>query len=106
MNCSNIISNEVSINQIENFIKHFHCSENITEVFTQGCCYWFADILQHRFGPNVIIMYDQIDGHFGAWINDHVYDITGDVTNKYNWAKFSDTDENRKRRIYKDCINF
>lgn len=41
------------------FIKHFKGSE---DVFLYGCCYWFAFILQERFGGTM--MYEPIENHF------------------------------------------
>lgn len=37
-------------------------------------------------------MVDVENGYFGTEINDKVYDITGDVTNKCNWKSWVDID--------------
>lgn len=94
--------------KILNFIKKFQNKETI-KVFTQGCCYWFAVILDKRFnigfGDNIMI--DYIVNHFGCKIDNKVYDITGDVTDKYNWEYWNHcTDDDLQKCIIRDCINF
>lgn len=94
---------------VAQFLKRFHCSEDVTEVFTDGCCYWFAKILYDRFNLyyGATIMYDEVANHFGTKINGCVYDITGDVTFKYEWKPWSDVDDALHRsRIIRDCIMF
>lgn len=52
-------------------------------------------------------MYDEIENHFGTKVNGRVYDITGDVTFKYEWKAWSDVDDELPRsRIIRDCIMF
>ena len=56
-----------------------------------------------------MFVYDEIIGHFGCKIDDRVYDITGDVTEKYQWTIWNHiitTETNRAERIIRDCINF
>lgn len=97
------------MNEVQNFINHFHkvsLTDDVTEVFTRGCCYWFAYILCSRF-PNAKMMYDPIMNHFIAQIGDRLYDITGDVTDKYKvieWEHFED--ELERQRIIDRCIEF
>ena len=95
------------MNEVEKFIARFHSSEDITEVFTTGCCYWFAEILRRRFPKaSGIIVYDEIEGHFGTELGGRVFDITGDVTDKYKWTEFYKVDKARRERIIRDCIMF
>lgn len=95
--------------EINQFINHFHSiaeDDNITDVFTCGCCYWFAHILCTRF-KKAVMMYDPIINHFAARIDGRLYDITGDVTDKYTmieWENFDDDLE--KQRIIDYCIDF
>lgn len=93
---------------VENFLKRFHLSENVDEVFTCDCCYWFAAVLFGRFiRDGATIMYDEVANHFGTRIKGKVYDITGDVTNKYKWVPWeSITDSSFRARIVRDCIMF
>lgn len=93
---------------VENFLKRFHSSENVDEVFTCGCCYWFAAVLFGRFiRDGATIMYDEVANHFGTRIKGRVYDITGDVTDKYKWVPWeSITDSAHRARIVRDCIMF
>lgn len=81
---------------------------DITVVFTCGCCYWFAYILTGRF-DGATIMYDPIANHFVTQIEDRLFDITGDVTDYYSgnvvpWDTYDDDIE--KKRIIRDCVNF
>ena len=49
----------------------------------------------------------QTSNHFGTKINGRVYDITGDVTFKYEWKPWSEVDDELLRaRIIRDCIMF
>lgn len=93
---------------VQDFLKRFHSASDIDTVFTSGCCYWFAYILFSRFiRTGATIMYDEIENHFGTKIDDKVYDVTGDVTDKYKWAPWdSITDDLHRQRIIRDCILF
>lgn len=97
------------MNSIGNFIERFQKTsktQNITEVFTCGCCYWFAHILCSRFS-DAIMMYDPVMNHFMVGYDDRLYDITGDVTDQYEaipWKDFED--ELERQRIVDYCIEF
>lgn len=91
------------------FIRKFNPnSKDIQDVFTGGCCYWFAHILMSRFFEAFpTLMYDEVANHFGVQIGFDVYDITGIVTREYNWIPWCTMqDEAHKERIIRDCINF
>lgn len=96
------------MNDVENFLKRFHLSKDVDEVFTSGCCYWFAQILFRRFiRDGAIVMFSSVDNHFGTKIRGRVYDITGDVTNSYKWQPWVEfPDEVEKERIVRDCVMF
>lgn len=96
------------MNDIQRFLNRFHTSDDINTVFTNGCCYWFAVVLFGRFIRNgAEIMYDSVANHFGTKIDDRIYDITGDVTDKYSWKPWADVDDPLLRqRITRDCILF
>ncbi len=86
--------------------KEYDRHGEVTDTFTSGCCYWFAKILCDRFF-DAKLMYDRIENHFCAKIIDNLYDITGDVTGKYDvidWSQFDDDLESD--RIVKQCILF
>jgi len=74
--------------------------------WTNGNCYYFALILQSRFGGE--IYYDVIQGHFVTKINNEFYDYTGKINFKnrtlINWNNFDDYDHLQKNRIIRDCI--
>ena len=103
--------------EILNFIKRFQ-NEGTIKTFTQGCCYWFAKIRDGRFNCDDIynlehnIYYNEIDNHFATLIDDHLYDITGDLGNikdlsKWErWYDFMEKDSLLTERIYRDCIDF
>ena len=92
------------------FISHFTLGssrEEVIECFTSGCCWWFAHILCERFKGEMV--YDEIDGHFGAMIRGRVYDITGDVTDTFRvtyWSVFQQREPNLSVRILKRCRDF
>lgn len=94
--------------RVTDFISRFHEYKEIDDVFTNGCCYWFAFILVERFkNYNAQLVYDQVVNHFGAQIGNCVYDITGDVTNQYNWEEWRTLDDVLLvSRINRDCIMF
>ena len=53
------------------------------------------------------MMYDPVINHFVAEIDNRLYDITGDVTGKYDvvpWDSYEDDLE--KERIIKYCVEF
>lgn len=87
------------------FIKHFKGSE---DVFLYGCCYWFAFILQERFGGTM--MYEPTENHFVQEIGGRLYDASGDVTEKYTseylmfWSDMEQYDHLLYKRIVRDCI--
>ena len=94
------------VSQVSGFLKRFHAGSDIDEVFTCGCCYWFATILCMRFQGGRL-MYDQIENHFVAEIGGRLYDITGDVTDKYQVIAWDELDDELLRaRIVRDCIMF
>lgn len=94
------------VSDIFNFLKRFHLSKDVDIVFTCGCCYWFASILCQRFQESRL-MYDQIQNHFVAEIDGRLYDITGDVTDRYNVSPWDEmVDELHKSHIIRDCIMF
>lgn len=92
---------------VEQFIECFHSiseTDNINEVFTKGCCYWFAFVLCSRF-PGSRIMYDPDMCHFMAGINGMLFDITGNVTGLYDAIPWDEMDDEiEKQRIVRDCV--
>ena len=97
------------VTNVNLFIQCFHDiseDDDITDVFTCGCCYWFAHILKTRY-PQGEIMYDPVINHFVTQIDGRLYDITGDVTGLYDvvsWENYEDDLE--KERIINNCIKF
>ena len=92
---------------ITNFIESFtDFGTDVKDCFCYGNCYWFAAILYLRFGGYIV--YDIFANHFGCEINNIVWDITGDVTNKYNWEDWTYLqkyyDPLEIMRINRDCI--
>ena len=102
-----------------NFINHFTDRGNrpqVIDTFTNGYCYWFAEILYCGFLLNkntkeCKIVYDPLINHFACQINGKIYDIRGDITMdlKYSWEDWSEYEllnELETARIYRDCIYF
>lgn len=99
------------------FISRFTANgqrEQVIDTFSNGCCYWFAYILYERFNRagslscKGYMVYDIVANHFGCCIGGRVYDITGDVTEKYNWKDIShiSDDECAVERVVRDSIMF
>jgi hypothetical protein len=86
--------------------------EQVIDCFMNGCCYWFAHILAHRFHDlecirTRCIMYAPVENHFGCVVEDGIYDITGDVTDKYEWVEwpaFAKKEPNVAANITRACI--
>ena len=80
--------------------------QEVIDTFECGCCYWFARILIKRFSG--LLMYDDTENHFGAEISGRIYDVTGDVTDKYDWTAWTRSDANadpfHRDRIFKSCV--
>lgn len=77
----------------------------IEDVFSNGYCYWFAEILHQRF--NGKIFYLPIQNHFIVKIKDKYFDITGEVIPQeepYNWEFYPSFDYLDYQRIVRDCI--
>lgn len=97
----------------EEIILHF-CKQyrdlGAENCFCSGMCYWFARIIAERFAQQEPeIVYDAIVNHFGCRLHtlNKVYDVTGDVTNQYNWEPFSEfvlKDLLHSERIINQCI--
>lgn len=82
------------------FIKNF-CDAQ--ETFLNGCCYWFAVIMQTRFDAE--IYYDIVNNHFVSKIRNKFYDVSGEVCGNYvPWASYQETDPIHFARIERDCI--
>ena len=92
---------------VDDFLRRFHSSENIDDVFTNSCSYWFAAVLFGRFiRDGATIMYDKATNYFGTRIKGRVYDITGDVTNEHQWAPWESIDGSLREEIARNSIMF
>ena len=87
------------------FISNFRDTQ---ETFLNGCCFWFAFILQERFGGTM--MYLPVENHFVQAIGKRLYDVSGDVTPKYlcsqiiPWETIEQYDSSLYRKLVRDCI--
>ena len=92
--------------EVVHFIHQFKSSSQavIEKLFLDGYCYYFAVILQERFGGE--ILYDTIDGHFVTLIRGGLYDIRGCVSNHYESASYLLTKKSwsNSPRIVEGCI--
>ena len=97
-------------NQVLDFINGFKekHSQEIEDVFSNGYCYWFATILNLRFGIlDSSIYYLPIKNHFITKIEDKFYDITGEIIldeEPYLWCVYKQFDYLEYERIKRDCI--
>jgi len=85
-------------------------SKAITDTFLNGYCYWFAFILKERFKDEAkyqcILLYLPIKGHFVCSIDDTLYDIEGDVTEKYkDEFKYREKEWKEINSIIEGCVN-
>lgn len=102
--------------EMNDFLTRFHLNEKssacVNEVFTSGCCFWFAKILQERFEKyGAKIVFCPSISHFACRINDSIYDITGrlsyiDDEEWYEWDKYKEIDPAHYERLLRDCVNF
>lgn len=80
-----------------------------------GNCYYFAKILQERFGGE--LYYDLVDGHFLLMLNGRYYDWSGlrrrercmddfsrPVSNVVKWEGYEKIDPLHYNRIVRDVI--
>ena len=96
---------------IANFSKERgHDRNEVIDIFLNGCCFWFAKILELRFAEecDTDILYDYLGSHFACKLDDRVYDITGDITDQprewHQWADAEEYDSTRRKRIVRQCI--
>ena len=90
-------------NEVLDFI---HKRFPIDNDWVSGNCYYFARILNARFGG--LIYYDVEIGHFVTEINGRFYDWNGEVPENDDlyvlWSNFDSYDPCQKMRIVRDCI--
>lgn len=92
--------------KILDFIENF---KGAKDTFLFGCCYWFSFILNERFGGTTI--YLPVENHYVQQIGDRLYDVSGDVTDKYKgaeimkWSDMQERDSSLYKRLVRDCIN-
>lgn len=95
---------ESVLNFIHKFTEHDRHGD-VSDLFLNGCCYWFAQILRDRF--HGVIVYDPVRNHFATQIAARFYDITGEVGTAYEfipWSMYEDT--THKERLLRQCVNF
>ena len=92
-----------------NGFKKYHEKE-ITDLFSNGYCYYFAIILNERFNSVGTIMYAPVYNHFTYRMEGNLYDITGKVTDEElikisePWNTYKNQDNLESYRIIRDCI--
>lgn len=99
------MSNEI-LNYIARYTDHGR-REQVIDCFMNGCCARFAMDLCQRFYPASTLMYCEQANHFGCRVMDRVYDITGDVTEKYRWetwAGFCVREPKLAENIHRNCV--
>lgn len=93
--------------EIDRFIHQFSkYGKQVTTLFTEDCCYWFARILQERF-PEGEILFLPEEHHFVVQIEDRLWDIRGNVTNRFRQAKqipWGETRGLQRWRIQRDYV--
>ena len=91
------------MSEVLHFIRKFHGAE---DTFLNGCCYWFAEILERRFHGRK--MYHPIENHFACDIRGKLFDVTGEIDRNgfEDWYEFLEKDELLTERIFRDCVDF
>ena len=104
------IKNEV-ITFIENF-KSRGDRKKIEEFFLNGCCYWFAFILDERFNRQGSILYDIKNNHFVYMIEGNFFVFLGWLgdtppkdTDYEFWDVYHYYDPIHAQRLHRDCID-
>lgn len=86
-----------------NDFKKYEKEEVLFNTFTKGYCYYFALILNTRFGGH--ILYDEKEGHFVTKIGNYIYDVRGDITNFYkNVSLLNEEEWKNNEEIVYGCI--
>jgi hypothetical protein len=80
--------------------------QEIEDVFLNGYCYWFAKILEIRFGGE--ILYNPKQVHFATLINNQLFDISGYVVFSeddvwLNWDEYQMNNDDVSD-IFNNCI--
>lgn len=101
--CPNQIENIYAEEQILKFIDGLKEAKNI---FSNGYCYWFAHILQNRFGGE--IWYVPAENHFYCQIKNNFYDVNGVhktlINQAFRWEAFLLFDPKNYKTVYRDCV--
>ncbi len=75
--------------------------------WTHYNCYYFAQILKHRF-PKVTILYLPIENHFVCKYGNYYYDLYGRHDNLKEtpkiWEDYWKEDQLHYDRIIRDCV--
>ena len=94
----------------DDFSKNQKEKELLKEHFTCGYCYHFAVMLEGVFkhgNRSVDLMYNPVENHFAAKINEKLYDINGEINDTEEWMtwteyqKFEPLDS---ERVIKNCL--
>lgn len=96
--------------EVLEFINRRFNNPEVIKSFTNGNCYYFAVILKARFNKG-LIMYNEIDNHFGYLLDNKIYDITGVICEKFSndnlwdyWFIYYNRESANSRRVINDCI--
>ena len=86
----------MTIIEFINEVKRTSTFSNPIYTYTHGLCLDFAKILAEKFSGQVLLIPEF--NHFVCMVNDHLYDITGNVTNQYkDYKKILLSDLNEKQ---------
>lgn len=105
------ITEDKVINFIDKF-KEKH-PEEITDAFLSGLCYYFAKIIQERFGG--ILVFDEEQVHFAIHLRidskDYICDINGlseisqqELNKWWPWDEYKKSNPEESKGIEKSCI--
>lgn len=95
--------------EVLEFINRRFNNPEVIKSFTNGNCYYFAQILRIQFCTGHIV-YNEIDNHFGYLLNNKVYDITGVICENRNdnlwkdWIRYMFYEPSNAKRVIDYCI--
>lgn len=95
------------MNEILNFITIFQETDDIQQLFSTRCSYWFAMILFRRFiHIGAEIMYNKDLNQFATRIRNKLFNIYGEIPTNDKWVKWNEIANNpESNRIKQELIN-
>jgi hypothetical protein len=90
---------------IKEFDSNVASVDTIVKIFTGGLCWYFASIVQKKFGG--AIYYSPLTNHFACFVYNKLYDITGEISEHgyLCWDTMELDDDVLVGRLITQCID-